>query len=281
MRRLLRWYGANPLHLLALLACFALAGYASVPLVQYRPLAVAIWFTGAVVGHDLLLVPLYSLADRSATAALRHRAPPLPAIPWINYLRVPAALSALLLLIWLPLILRLHTNYHASTTLSPNPYLWHWLAVTGALFLLSAAAFALRLRGRPRAAAPPGGGARRRPLSQAMAQGKHLVPAVPLLPALQAVHRNRRALPGKTSMNQQRPARSAPHPAQLRAAARKPSPARDRTSQPSKPKPPPPPRITRTRMLPGTPQRTGKHTSPRTIHSYLHRAAWRFGANSR
>jgi hypothetical protein len=159
VRRLLRWYGANPLHLLALLGCFALAGYAAVPLVQYRPLAVAIWFTAAVVGHDLLLVPLYSLADRSATAVIRHRAPRLPAIPWINYLRVPTALSALLLLIWLPLILRLHTNYHASTTLSPNPYLWHWLAVTGALFLLSAAAFALRLRGRPQAAAPPGGGA--------------------------------------------------------------------------------------------------------------------------
>ena len=29
MRRLTRWYGANPLHLLALLACFALAGYAA------------------------------------------------------------------------------------------------------------------------------------------------------------------------------------------------------------------------------------------------------------
>jgi hypothetical protein len=159
MRRLLRWYGANPLHLLALLACFALAGYASVQLVQSHPLAVAIWFIGAVVGHDLLLVPLYSLADRSAMAVIRHRAPRLPAIPWINYLRVPTALSALLLLIWLPLILRLHTNYHASTTLSPNPYLWHWLAVAGALFLLSAAAFALRLRRGPRAAAPRGGGA--------------------------------------------------------------------------------------------------------------------------
>ncbi len=150
MRRLLRWYGANPLHFLALLGCFALAGYASVQLVRSHPLAVAIWFTGAVVGHDLLLVPLYSLADRSAMAVIRHRAPRLPAIPWINYLRVPTALSALLLLIWLPLILRLHTNYHALTTLSPNPYLWHWLAVTGTLFLLSAAAFALRLRGRPR-----------------------------------------------------------------------------------------------------------------------------------
>jgi hypothetical protein len=160
MRRVLSWYGANPLHLLALLGCFALAGYASIRLVQSHPLAVAIWFVGAVVGHDLLLVPLYSLADRSAMAVIRHRAPRLPAIPWINYLRVPTALSALLLLIWLPLILRLHTNYQASTTLSPNPYLWHWLAVTGALFLLSATAFALRLRGRPRAAAaPPGGGA--------------------------------------------------------------------------------------------------------------------------
>jgi hypothetical protein len=123
-----------------------------------HPLGVAIWFIGAVVGHDLLLVPLYSLADRSAMAVIRHRAPSLPAIPWINYLRVPTALSALLLLIWLPLILRLTTHYQFSTTLSPNPYLWHWLAVTGALFLLSAAAFALRLRGRPRADARAEGG---------------------------------------------------------------------------------------------------------------------------
>ena len=29
MRRQLRWYGASPLHLLALLACFGLAGYAA------------------------------------------------------------------------------------------------------------------------------------------------------------------------------------------------------------------------------------------------------------
>ena len=155
MRRLLRWYGANPLHLLALLGCFALAGYAAARLVPSRPLGVAVWFGGAVVGHDLLLVPLYSLADRSAMAAIRHRAPQLPTIGWINYLRVPAGLSALLLLVWFPLILRRHTLYQASTTLSPDPFLWHWLAVTGALFLLSAAAFAIRLRAAHRAAAPP------------------------------------------------------------------------------------------------------------------------------
>jgi multimeric flavodoxin WrbA len=152
MRRLLRWYGASPLHLLAFLGCFALAGYAAARLVPSQPLGVAAWFGGAVIGHDLLLVPLYSLADSSAAAAIRHRAPQLPALPWINYLRVPAALSCLLLLAWFPLILRLRTRYQASTTLSPAPFLWHWLAVTGVLFLLSAAALALRIRALPRPA---------------------------------------------------------------------------------------------------------------------------------
>jgi hypothetical protein len=155
MRRLLRWYGANPLHLLVLLGCFALAGYAADRLVPSRPLGVGIWFVGAVVGHDLVLMPLYSLADWSAAAAMRHRAARLPtAVPWINYLRVPAVLSGLLFLVWFPLILRLHTRYQASTTLSPEPFLWHWLGVTGALFLLSAAAFALRMRTLRRPAAP-------------------------------------------------------------------------------------------------------------------------------
>lgn len=155
MRRQLRWYGASPLHLLALLACFGLAGYAAARLVSSHPVAVVVWFLGAVIGHDLLLMPLYSLADRSAMAAVRHREPQLPATPWINYVRVPAALSGLLLLVWFPLILRLQSSYHASTTLSADPYVWHWLAVTGALFLLSAVAFALRLRRQSRTAAPP------------------------------------------------------------------------------------------------------------------------------
>ena len=155
MRRQLRWYGAGPLHLLALLACFGLAGYAAVRLIPSQPLGVAAWFLGAVIGHDLLLMPLYSLADRSVMAAIRHREPQLPVTPWINYVRVPAALSGLLLLVWFPLILRLQSPYHASTMLSADPYVWHWLAVTGALFLLSAVAFALRLRGRPRTASPP------------------------------------------------------------------------------------------------------------------------------
>jgi hypothetical protein len=146
MRRFLRWYGASPLHLLTMLGCFALAGYAAAELLPGNAVGILVWPAGAVIGHDLILMPLYTLADRSAMAVFRHRPPSLPAVQWINYLRVPAAFSGMLLLIWFPLILRLPAHFAAATTLSLDPYLWHWLAVTGALFLLSAAALALRLR---------------------------------------------------------------------------------------------------------------------------------------
>ncbi len=67
-----RWYGANPLHLLALLAAFALAGYAvHAVLAAGQWTGFAEWFAVAIIGHDLLLFPLYSLADLS----LRHLLP--------------------------------------------------------------------------------------------------------------------------------------------------------------------------------------------------------------
>jgi peroxiredoxin len=143
--RLLRWYGASPLHLLTMIGSFALAGYAAVQLLPVSPFGILVWLVAAVIGHDLLLMPLYTLADRSVMAVFRHRPLKLPAVPWINYLRVPAVLSGVLLLIWFPLILRLPGRFTASTTLPLGPYLWHWLAVTGALFLLSATALAARL----------------------------------------------------------------------------------------------------------------------------------------
>jgi hypothetical protein len=150
MRWFRRWYGANPLHLLAMLGCVLLSDYAAVGLLKVKAVGVLIWFIGAVVGHDLVLLPLYAIADRSVMAVFRHRPPRLPTVPWINYLRVPAALSGMLLLIWFPLIFRIPAHFPRTTDLSLNPYLGHWVAVTGVLFLLSAVAFALRLRpGRP------------------------------------------------------------------------------------------------------------------------------------
>jgi hypothetical protein len=146
MARFVRWYGSGPLHLLVLVASFALTGYAMVRLFAVQPLEVAVWFVGAAVLHDLILLPLYSLADLSALSVLRHRATAGPTVPWINYLRVPAFLSGLLLLVWFPLVFRLAVPYPGDTGLSDSVYLGRWLAITGVLFAASAVAFAMRLR---------------------------------------------------------------------------------------------------------------------------------------
>ena len=69
-----RWYGASPLHLLALVAAFALAGYAVRAVIaagQWRGFAE--WFIVAIVAHDLLLFPLYSLADLPLRRLLPRR----------------------------------------------------------------------------------------------------------------------------------------------------------------------------------------------------------------
>ncbi|GHD78233.1 lipoprotein [Streptomyces mirabilis] len=153
MARFARWYGSGPLHLLVLIASLALTGYAMVRLFAVRPWEVAIWLVGAAILHDLILLPLYSLADLSALSVLRHRPADGPTVPWINHLRVPAFFSGLLLLVWFPLVLRLAAPYPGDTGLSDSVYLGRWLASTGVLFAASAVAFAMRLR-RARRAGP-------------------------------------------------------------------------------------------------------------------------------
>ncbi|GAA2373967.1 hypothetical protein [Dactylosporangium salmoneum] len=154
MARFIRWYGANPLHLLALICAFAVAGYAAVRLFAVQPIGVAVWLVGAAIAHDLILFPLYAVADRSARSVLHRRAADLHTIPWINYLRVPAVLSGLLLLVWFPLVFRMVPGFEAATALSQDVYLGRWLAITAVLYGGAALAFALSAR-RTRAA---GGG---------------------------------------------------------------------------------------------------------------------------
>ncbi len=129
------------LRLLVLLAGFALTGYVGAALVASSHwLAVVVWFVAAALAHDLLLVPSYALLDRLAGLV-----PWRPRVAWRNHLRVPAALSALLLLVWAPLVLRLSAApYAADTTQSADVYLTRWLDITGALFAVSALAFGLR-----------------------------------------------------------------------------------------------------------------------------------------
>jgi hypothetical protein len=140
-----RLYGANPLHLLAMLASFGIAGYAATALFHRNTVRVGVWFVGAAVGHDVLLLPLYGLANLSLTRIWRL-APRTDSVPWLNYLRFPAVISATLLLIYFPEISRRRTAQYSNSGLTNHPYFSHWLLVTGIVFAISAVLYAVRLR---------------------------------------------------------------------------------------------------------------------------------------
>ncbi|GGV13730.1 lipoprotein [Streptomyces litmocidini] len=141
-----RRYGASPLHLLLVLASFALAAYAGVRLLEGDTLGVALWFVGAALLHDLVLLPLYSVTDRAAQLLFRGRtgAGEGPPGPSVNYVRVPGFVSGLLLLVWWPLILSRVGHYTAATGLPADGFLERWLLITAALFAASAAVFLVR-----------------------------------------------------------------------------------------------------------------------------------------
>ncbi|MBB4711599.1 hypothetical protein BJ965_001481 [Streptomyces luteogriseus] len=138
-----RFVIGSPLHLLLLACSFALAVYAGVRLLAGDWLGVALWVVGAAVLHDLVLLPLYAVADRAVVRGLgrvRRR-------EWAMYVRVPAALSGLLLLVWFPLISGMvEERYRSATGLPPEGFLTRWLLITAALFAGSALVLALRLR---------------------------------------------------------------------------------------------------------------------------------------
>ncbi|MFJ5833308.1 hypothetical protein [Streptomyces sp. NPDC093089] len=154
MAALRRRYGASPLHLLLVLASFALAAYAGVRLLEGDTLGVALWFVGAALLHDLVLLPLYAVTDR----AVQHLFPEIPGQdlprPGVNHVRVPLFVSGLLLLVWWPLILGRVDHYTAYTGLPADGFLERWLLITAALFVASAAILVVRrwresaLRGR-------------------------------------------------------------------------------------------------------------------------------------
>jgi hypothetical protein len=158
-------YGAGPLHLVAILATFAVAGYAldrALGLTS-NPDRILIWLGGSIVAHDLILFPLYALIGFLAAGALLRDRRDRLGVAALNHLRVPALLSGLLLLVWYPLVAGpADRTFMRLTGLSKDVYLERWVLLSAALFAASAAVFALRLPGLRRAAGRPGGGPRRR-----------------------------------------------------------------------------------------------------------------------
>ena len=151
MARFRSAYGDSPLHLLAVLASFAIAGYGFLRIVESpSALGTLVWFAGAAIAHDLIAFPLYSALDLIA-----HRGIEGPEdaweeqrrVPLINHVRIPAFLAGLALLMFLPLILGLDaTNYEKDAGVSGDVFLTRWLGLCAALFLGSAVIYAVRLR---------------------------------------------------------------------------------------------------------------------------------------
>ena len=129
-----RLYGSTPLHLLAHLAAFGLAGFALGQIINGGAwINFVAWFAGAAVLHDLVLLPLYSLLDRVGLSF--HMRLPRPRVPLINHVRVPALLSGLLLLVYFPLILgQSGPEYFRATGHHLHGYLRNWLLISAALF---------------------------------------------------------------------------------------------------------------------------------------------------
>ncbi len=138
-------------HLLAIaVAAWALSHMFDARFAPY-PLNLALWLVGGALLHDLVLLPAYSAADAAARRVL-------PA-DVLNHVRVPAAVSGIVLLVYFPLILdRQPRNFERALGYAPPDYLARWLWFTAALFATSAVLFAVRRlpAGRPAPARRPG-----------------------------------------------------------------------------------------------------------------------------
>lgn len=146
-----RLYGSGPVHLLTLIAGFALLGYVVVtikPVTLWNPhvwwQSIIVWFAAAIVAHDLVLFPVYALLDALLSRTVVGPAP--PRVPVINHVRVPALGAGLTLLVFLPGIIKQGApTYSAATGQTQDPFLGRWLLLTAAMFGLSAAIYAIRV----------------------------------------------------------------------------------------------------------------------------------------
>ena len=133
-------YGATPLHLVLHAGLFAAFAWVALQVADAREAQnIALWFVAAIVLHDLVLLPFYSAIDRAGARGVRG--------PQINYVRIPAGLSGVLLLLFFPAILgRNEASFARVAGVAPSGYLERWLLVTAALFLASAVLYVVRSR---------------------------------------------------------------------------------------------------------------------------------------
>jgi hypothetical protein len=146
-----RTYGASPLHLCALVASLGFTGYVALAWFQLGFGSILRWFILALIGHDLILLPLYTLLDRIAFGGDHRRARATRArVAASPFIKVPSILSGLLFLVFAPEILSLDGSYQSLTGLGEGIYTGRWLAATGVMFALSGLAYAVAVRRKQR-----------------------------------------------------------------------------------------------------------------------------------
>jgi hypothetical protein len=133
-------YGASPLHLLAHLAALALAAWALLQALELGGATrIVLWLVGAVVLHDLVLWPAYTTLDRLA----RRRRP----LGSANYVRFPVGVSALLLLVFFPVMCgKGEAAYTRVSGQTWEGYTARWLLVSAVLFAAAGALYLVRSR---------------------------------------------------------------------------------------------------------------------------------------
>lgn len=137
-----RLYGEHPAHFLVLVLSFIPATLALGQLLDERTLDVGKWFAAGAILHDGLLLPLYVLLDAAILTLWRRRP---GRVAWLNFVRIPLAVSGLLLLIFSPLILRQAESYTYKTGRPLDDFVGRWLLVTAILAAVSALWYLTRL----------------------------------------------------------------------------------------------------------------------------------------
>jgi hypothetical protein len=132
-----------------------LAGLAIIALPLHRivtggggVIGLLVWYLGLVIAHDLVFVPAYTGLDRLFRATTARLPQPTRARPpAINHVRAPVVISALLMILYLPLISqRSDGQYFAmSGHHLTHYYLRNWVLVTATLFLGSGLIYAARV----------------------------------------------------------------------------------------------------------------------------------------
>ncbi|MEO8967690.1 MAG: hypothetical protein ABI355_08760 [Solirubrobacteraceae bacterium] len=161
-----RLFGSHPLHLVGHLVMFFVAGWAITQILGGgNAINWLAWFIGAALLHDLVLLPVYSLLNLGLAGRARfgrrahsgRATPPASSTPVVNYIRVPAVIAGILLLVYFPVILGFSsTNYFNDTGHTLTGYTRNWLLVSAGLFVCSGLVYLVRVIRRPASPPTPG-----------------------------------------------------------------------------------------------------------------------------